>query len=158
MQYGATVHVELFSFPQNNGMIIKTFYFASWLQLHPPNKASGDHRQVIKSGVWTKQDNGLITCGSWSVTRHIHKAPMSWASFHLCRFAWHKPCPIQKWFSSVHEWHSRSKVVCMMAGLASQIQNRSWPQYPGGTAAAAPSLFRPSEPAHCGSRPLGTPY
>jgi len=66
MQYGATVHVELFSFPQNNGMIIKTFYFASWLQLHPPNKASGDHRQVIKSGVWTKVH--YVAHGLWLAT------------------------------------------------------------------------------------------
>jgi len=28
----------------------------------------------------------------------------------------------------------------------------------GGTAALAPPLFRPGEPALCGSRPLVTPY
>jgi len=28
----------------------------------------------------------------------------------------------------------------------------------GGTAAAAPPLFRPSDPALCGSRPLVAPY
>jgi len=31
-------------------------------------------------------------------------------------------------------------------------------QVPGGTAAAAPPPFRPSDPALCGSRPLVTPY
>jgi len=33
-----------------------------------------------------------------------------------------------------------------------------WQSHRGGTAAAAPPPFRPSDPALCGSRPLVTPY
>jgi len=51
-----------------------------------------------------------------------------------------------------------SEIVVVQYGVDSWLEAGSGPSWVGGTTAAAPPPFRPSEPALCGSCPLVTPY